>query len=131
MKIVVFDAHGYDRETFEAANTRFGHDLSFLEARLTQATAPLAAGHEVVCAFVNDRLDEPVLRIIRSANIRLIALRSAGFNHVDLPVAAGLNLPVVRVPEYSPHAVAEHAVALVLALNRRIHRAYARVRDRT
>ena len=129
MRIVMFDAHSYDRDTFGTANRDFGHDLFFLEPRLTRHTAPLAAGHDVVCAFVNDRLDEPVLRTLRAADIRLVALRSAGFNHVDLQVTAALGLPVVRVPEYSPHAVAEHAVGLVLALNRRIHRAYARVRE--
>lgn len=129
MKIVLFDAHRYDRESFTSANRERAHELAFLEARLTAATAPLCAGHDVVCAFVNDHLDAEVLTAVQRAGVRLVALRSAGFNHVDLGAAARLGLPVVRVPEYSPFAVAEHAVALVLALVRKIHRAHARVRE--
>jgi D-lactate dehydrogenase len=101
----------------------------FLEPRLTRETAPLARDHEVVCSFVNDRVDAATLELLHSGGSRLIALRSAGYNHVDLSAAHRLGLRVVRVPEYSPHAVAEHAVALLLALNRKIHRAYARVRE--
>jgi D-lactate dehydrogenase len=89
----------------------------------------LASSHGAVCSFVNDRVDERALEILRQGGCRVIALRSAGYNHVDLPSAARLGIPIVRVPEYSPYAVAEHAVALVLALNRKIHRAYARVRE--
>jgi D-lactate dehydrogenase len=132
MKIAMFDAHRYDREAFEAANAAAaggGHPLSFFEPRLLAETAPLARGHEVVCSFVNDVVDARALEVLREGGTRLIALRSAGYNHVDLAAAARLGLPVVRVPEYSPYAVAEHAVALVLALNRKIHRAYARVRE--
>jgi D-lactate dehydrogenase len=129
MNILLFDTHSYEREAFMAANQDVGHALTFLEPRLTRETAALAAGYDVVCAFVNDRLDEPALRVLRDAGVRLVALRSAGFNHVDLTAAAALDLPVVRVPEYSPYAVAEHAVGLVLTLNRKIHRAYARVRE--
>ncbi len=129
MKIAVFDSHTYDRESFGAANSRFSHALTFLEPRLTNATAALAVGHDAVCSFVNDKLDEPALRILRECGPRLIALRSAGYNHVDLGAAEAFGLRVVRVPEYSPYAVAEHAVGLVLALNRKIHRAYARVRE--
>jgi D-lactate dehydrogenase len=129
MKVAFFDTHSYERESFTLVNERFGHDLTFLEPRLTRETAVLSAGHESVCAFVNDRLDRPVLEVLRESGIRLIALRSAGYNNVDLTAAADLGLPVVRVPEYSPYAVAEHAVGLVLALNRKIHRAYARVRE--
>jgi D-lactate dehydrogenase len=129
MKIALFDTHTYDRDSFEAANADFGHELSFFEPRLTLETAPLARGREVVCSFVNDKLQEGALEILHGVGIRLIALRSAGYNHVDLVAAARLGIPVVRVPEYSPHAVAEHAVALVLTLDRKIHRAYARVRE--
>jgi D-lactate dehydrogenase len=129
MKVVLFDTHAYDREAFTAANARFGHELTFLEPRLTRDTAALSAGHRVACSFVNDRLDEQALAVLRQGGIRLVALRSAGYNHVDLAAAGRLELPVVRVPEYSPYAVAEHAVGLVLALNRKIHRAYARVRE--
>lgn len=86
-------------------------------------------GFPVICPFVNDRLDADALALLHSGGVRLIALRSAGYNHVDLLTAANLALPVVRVPEYSPYAVAEHAVALLLALNRKIHRAFSRVRE--
>lgn len=129
MKLAVFDTHRYEREAFDAANARHGHLLHYLEPRLTAETAPLAAGFPAICAFVNDRLDRRTLEQLRAGGTRLVALRSAGFNHVDLAAAAELELPVVRVPEYSPYAVAEHAVALVLALNRKIHRAFARVRE--
>jgi D-lactate dehydrogenase len=129
MKVAVFDTHRFDREALERANAEFGHELHFFEPRLTRETAVLASGFEAVCSFVNDRLDEGALALLRGEGVRLIALRSAGFNHVDLDGAARLGLTVVRVPEYSPFAVAEHAVALVLALNRRIHRAYNRVRE--
>ena len=129
MKIAVFDSHRYDRDAFEQARPRHGFSLSFLEPRLTAETAALAAGFDVVCSFVSDRLDGACLERLRAGGVRLIALRSAGYNHVDLAAAARLDLPVVRVPEYSPHAVAEHAVALVLALDRKIHRAHARVRE--
>ncbi|MEJ7728586.1 MAG: 2-hydroxyacid dehydrogenase [Polyangiaceae bacterium] len=129
MRVVLFDAHGYERESFTSANEGFGHEIAFLEPRLTGETAALAAGHEVACAFVNDKLDEQALSLLQQNGVRLVALRSAGYNHVDLAAAERLGLPVVRVPEYSPYAVAEHAVGLVLALNRKIHRAYARVRE--
>jgi D-lactate dehydrogenase len=129
MKIAMFDTHGYDRESFALANRRFEFDITFLEPRLLRSTAKLAEGHEVVCAFVNDRADRETLQILASGGTRLLALRSAGYNHVDLQAAAQLGIDVVRVPAYSPYAVAEHAVALVLALNRKIHRASARVRE--
>lgn len=129
MKIAMFDTHRYDRESFDAANAGTGHAITFLEARLTVETAALAQGHAAVCSFVNDDVDAQVLEVLRAGGTRLLALRSAGYNHVDLAAAARLGLPIVRVPEYSPHAVAEHAVTLVLALNRKIHRAYARVRE--
>lgn len=129
MKIALFDTHAFERPVFESANADFGHELVFFEHRLTERTAPSAAGFPAVCAFVNDRLDAGTLKILRDGGTRLIALRSAGFNHVDLPAAAALGLRVVRVPAYSPHAVAEHAVALILCLNRKLCRASARVRD--
>lgn len=129
MKIAMFDTHRYEREAFEAANSPHAHELTFLEPRLMSVTAALARNHEAVCSFVNDKLDQQTLATLREGGTRLIALRSAGYNHVDLVAAACFGLPVVRVPEYSPYAVAEHAVALVLTLNRKIHRAYARVRE--
>lgn len=128
MRITLYSSKPYDRDSFAAANAG-GFDLHFLDARLDVDTAALAAGSTVVCAFVNDDLSAPVLERLVQAGTRLIALRSAGYNHVDLHAAARLGLPVVRVPAYSPHAVAEHALALVLALNRRIHRAFNRTRE--
>lgn len=125
----MFDMHAYERASFDAANADFGHELTYLEPRLQRATAPLAHGYDAVCAFVNDRLDRPTLESLRAGGCKLVALRSAGYNHVDLAAAHDVGLPVVRVPEYSPYAVAEHAVALVMTLNRKIHRAYARVRE--
>ncbi|MGY2437118.1 2-hydroxyacid dehydrogenase, partial [Escherichia coli] len=101
----------------------------FQPARLNLDTVALADKHEVVCAFINDDLSAPVLEHLAAGGTQLIALRSAGYNHVDLAAAQRLGLPVVRVPAYSPHAVAEHAVALVMALNRRIHRAFNRTRE--
>lgn len=129
MRVAMFDTHRFDRHAFERANAGFGHELHFLEPRLTRETAMLASGVGAVCSFVNDRLDEAALTVLCNQGVRLVALRSAGFNHVDLAAAASLGLTVVRVPAYSPYAVAEHAVALLLALNRHIHRAYNRVRE--
>jgi D-lactate dehydrogenase len=129
MRLALFDTHSYDRHAFDAANARFGHTLEYFEPRLTAATAALASGFPAVCSFVNDRLDAGALERLHAGGVRLLALRSAGFNHVDLQSAAALGLAVVRVPEYSPYAVAEHAVALLLSLNRKVHRAFARVRD--
>lgn len=125
----MFSTKAYDREFLEAANASHRHELVFLEPRLTPETAALAEGFPAVCAFVNDRLDAEVLRHLAGAGTHLVVLRSAGFNHVDLVAAARLGITVARVPSYSPEAVAEHAVALILALARRMHRAYNRVRE--
>ncbi len=129
MRIAFFSTHLFDRQFFDAANSRHGHDMVYLEPRLSSATASLAAGAPTVCAFVSDKLDEETLRQLSSNGTRMIALRSAGFNHVDLATARALGFTVARVPAYSPHSVAEHAVALMLTLNRKIHRAHARVRE--
>ena len=129
MKIAVFSTKPYDRSFFQAANVQAGHELVFFEPRLTDQTCPLAAGFPAVCAFVNDTLDAHVLLSLMKQGTRLIALRSAGFNHVDLEVADHVGLTVTRVPAYSPHAVAEHTLALILALDRKIHKAYNRVRE--
>jgi D-lactate dehydrogenase len=126
MKIAFFDTHGFEKAFF---STHSDHQIHFFETRLTPATAALADGFSCVCAFVNDQLNEAVLDKLKQGGTTLIALRSAGFNHVDLAAAKRLGMTVVRVPEYSPHAVAEHAVALIMTLNRKIHRAYARVRE--
>jgi D-lactate dehydrogenase len=129
MIVAVFDTHRFDRAALEKENARLGHDLRFFSARLDQKTARLAAESGAVCAFVNDTLDRPTLAALRETGVRLIALRSAGYNNVDLAAARELGLTVTRVPDYSPYAVAEHAVALLLALNRKLHRAYNRVRE--
>ena len=129
MKVAVFSTKTYDQCFLEEANKKHRHELAFFETRLTPDTTPLAKGSPAVCAFVNDELDRPVLEKLVQGGTRLIALRSAGFNHVDLPAAADLGLRVARVPAYSPAAVAEHTVALLLSLNRKIYRAYNRVRD--
>jgi D-lactate dehydrogenase len=129
MKVAIFSTKSYDRQFLEAANQSHGHKLVFFEPRLNHETASLAAGYIAVCVFINDTLDGETLRAIAAQGVKLIALRSAGFNHVDLATAAKLGLTVVRVPAYSPYAVAEHAVALILALNRKIYRAYNRVRE--
>ncbi len=129
MKVAVFSSKPYDRRSLEAANEADGHELFFLESRLAAATAPLAAGYAAVCAFINDELNAVTLEILAAGGTRLIALRSAGFNHVDLKAAQELGIKVLRVPAYSPHAVAEHALALIMTLNRKTHRAYNRVRE--
>jgi D-lactate dehydrogenase len=129
VRVAVFSTRLYDRAHLDQANREAGHGLVYFEPHLEAATSQLAGGFEVVSAFVNDTLDAAVLRALAAGGTRLIALRCAGFNHVDLPVAAELGLRVVRVPAYSPYAVAEHTLALILALNRHIPRAVARVRD--
>ncbi len=129
MKIAVFSTKSYDRMFLEAANVTYGHELVFFEPRLDQETTALAEGFPAVCVFVNDRLDATVLTALAKQGTRLIALRCAGFNNVDLAAARDLGLTVVRVPAYSPHAVDEHTVGLMLALNRKLYRAYNRVRE--
>jgi D-lactate dehydrogenase len=129
MRVAVFSTKTYDRTFLEAANTAHGHELVFFEARLTPETSALAAHFPAVCVFVNDQVDAPVLSTLARQGGRVIALRCAGFNNVDLATAQALGLTIVRVPAYSPAAVAEHTVGLMLALNRKIHRAYNRVRE--
>jgi D-lactate dehydrogenase len=129
MKIAVFSAERYDRKFLDAANAVEGHHLKYFDTPLGLETASLAADHEAVCIFVNDTADAAVLDKLQRGGTRLIALRCTGFNNVDLPAAARLGLKVVRVVDYSPYSVAEHAVALLLAINRKIHRAYNRTRD--
>lgn len=128
MRVVVFSSKPYDEESLRAANDG-RHEFVFLEARLSMQTALLADRADVVCVFVNDDVSAEVLGLFKEQGVALVALRSAGFNHVDLAAAEALGLPVTRVPAYSPHAVAEHAVGLILALNRKLHRAYNRVRE--
>jgi D-lactate dehydrogenase len=129
MRIAVFSTKPYDRAALEAANREHGHTLVYLEPRLTPQTMELARGFEALCPFVNDQLSEEILESLAEDGLRLLTLRSAGFNHVDLAAADRLGITVARVPAYSPHAVAEHATGLILTLNRHLHRAYARVRE--
>ena len=128
MNIAVFSTKQYDRASLDAANAG-QHQLHYLELHLHAETAALARAHDAVCVFVNDKLDARVLEALAPLGVRLVALRCSGFNNVDLGTAARLGITVVRVPAYSPHAVAEHTVALMLALNRKLHRAYNRVRE--
>ncbi len=125
----MYSSKPYDETSFGAANHRSGHEIVHLEERLRPATARLADGCQAVCVFVNDIVDESVLVALQAVGVRHVALRCAGFNNVDLVTADRLGIDVVRVPAYSPNAVAEHTIALILGLNRRLHRAYARVRD--
>jgi D-lactate dehydrogenase len=127
MRIVMFSTKPYDRRSFDAVNQ--GHDIHYLEPRLAAETAPLAAGARAVCVFVNDDLSAPVLRALHAGGTRVVLLRCAGFNNVDLKEAARLGMAVARVPAYSPHAVAEFTIGLLLSLVRGIHRAYQRTRD--
>ncbi|MEL6158981.1 MAG: 2-hydroxyacid dehydrogenase [Cyanobacteria bacterium J06623_5] len=129
MKVACFSTKPYDQKSLLETNHSFGHELLFFEARLTPDTAGLAEGYPAVCAFINDDLSEETLRKLAAGGTAVIALRSAGFNHVDLNVAKALGMSVVRVPAYSPYAVAEHAVGLILMLNRKLYRAYNRVRE--
>jgi len=127
MKIAFFSTQSYDKEYFTRYNTQY--ELVFFEAPLSEKTAPLAAGCEAVCAFVNDVLDANAINLLRAIGVKLVAMRCAGYNNVDIPYAKLKGVTVVRVPAYSPHAVAEHAVALILTLNRKTHKAYNRVRE--
>ena len=127
-KIIFFDAKPYDQEFFDAANRRHGYEIKYIGGRLSADTAPLAAGYDAVCAFVNDDLSAPVVNVLYNNGIRMIAMRCAGYNNIDLK-AVYEKIHVARVPAYSPYAVAEHAVALILTLNRKTHKAYNRTRD--
>ncbi len=125
----VFDTKPYDRESLRQASANHGIEWHFLEFRLTQDTASAAQNARAVCVFVNDQLNRPCLEVLARQGVELVALRCTGFNNVDIDSARKLKLNVTRVPVYSPHAVAEHAVALLLTLNRKIHRAFNRVRE--
>lgn len=129
MKITVFGTMPWDKQFLTAANQDYGFELEFLKSHLVAKTAQLAEGSDAVCIFVNDTADAATIKALADKGVKLIALRCAGFNNVDLKAAAQYGLKVVRVPAYSPYAVAEHAVALMLGLNRKIQRAYIRTRD--
>lgn len=129
MKTAVFSAKRYEREFLDAANASHGHELVYLDRLLEPETAPLAAGCQAVCIFVNDKADAAALRTLAGGGTRFVTTRSTGFNHIDLKAAAALGIKAARVTDYSPYSVAEHAVALLLAVNRKVHRAYNRTRD--
>lgn len=131
MKVAVFSSKPYDREFLTAANDNLEQpqQLIFYEAQLNLHTCILAQGCTAVCCFVNDQLNAEVLGQLAQVGVKLVALRCAGFNQVDLAAAKTLNIKIARVAEYSPHAVAEHALGLILMLNRQLHRAYRRVHD--
>ena len=127
MKIAFFSTKIYDREFFDRYITT--HEIIYFEAPLNEQTVNLAAGCKAICVFVNDKITATVIKALKSIGVELIALRCAGFNNVDIVAAEADGITIVRVPEYSPYAVAEHAVALILTLNRKTHKAYNRVRE--
>jgi D-lactate dehydrogenase len=127
MKIAFFSSKMYDREFFDRYNTT--HNIIYFDAPLNEQTVNLAHDCNAICAFVNDKITAAVIAALKENGVQLIALRSTGFNNVDIGAAKTLGIPVVRVPAYSPHAVAEHALALILTLNRKTHKAYNRVRE--
>ena len=128
MKIAFYDTKPYDRTWFDKVNEAFGYTIKYHEYKLHDDTAPMADGYEVVCAFVNDDIDRETIDILYDKGVRLLAMRCAGYNNVDFKAAFG-KIHVVRVPAYSPFAVAEHAIALLLSVNRKTHRAYTRIRE--
>ena len=117
IKIAFFDTKEYDRKLFDKYNKDYGYEITYLESKLNSETAPLAKGYDVVCIFVNDIVDEKTIEILKECNVKLIALRCAGFNNVDLK-HIDESIKVVRVPAYSPYAVAEHAAALLLSISK-------------
>lgn len=129
MKLAVYSTKQYDKKFLEQVNQKYGFDFEFFDFLLSEKTARTANGCDGVCIFVNDDGSRPVLEELKKHGVKFIALRCAGFNNVDLEAAKELGMPVVRVPAYSPEAVAEHAVGMMMCLNRRIHRAYQRTRD--
>lgn len=128
IKIAFFDAKPYDRETFDSILQDPAFKITYFNNHLNLQTVPLTKGFDAVCVFVNDTLDRNVVEVLCQNGIKLIAIRAAGYNNIDLQAVFN-KIHVARVPAYSPHAVAEHAVALMLALNRKVHRAYYRTRD--
>lgn len=128
LKIAFFDAKPYDELSFDEVNATFGYSIKYFKPRLSVDTVKLAEGFDVVCAFVNDDLGEDVLKTLADFGVKVVAMRCAGYNNVDLQTAYG-KIHILRVPAYSPYAVAEHALALILSLNRKTHKAYYRTRD--
>ncbi|MCX7726468.1 MAG: 2-hydroxyacid dehydrogenase [Chitinispirillaceae bacterium] len=129
LKIFFYDSKPYDIEFFQKANKNFGYEFKFFKEKLDQETVILAKGYDVISLFVNDDANYEVIKKLKELNINLIAMRCAGYNNVDLKAAYENKIHIVRVPAYSPYAVAEHTIALMLCLNRKIHKAYLRVRE--
>lgn len=129
MKIAFFSTKSYDRAHFDPQVKNSQHEITYFEDSLTVKTAALTKGYDAVCVFVNNTIDEPLLEKIAEYGVNVVALRSAGFNHVHLEAAKKHGVKIFRVPAYSPEAVAEHTVALILTLNRKTHKAYNRVRE--
>ena len=129
MRLLLFSCKPYDQKFFSDININFDFELVFLETRLNAQTAALAKEGDAVCAFVNDDLSAPVLKTLHQRGVRFVAMRCAGYNNVDLACAKELAMTVVRVPAYSPHAVAEHSLGLMMALNRKLHRAHYRAKE--
>lgn len=127
-KIAVYDTRSYDKSALLKSNEKFGFEFDFFEFKLTEKTVFSAKGFDAVCIFVNDVANEAVIKALAEENVKLIVLRCAGFNNVDLKAAAKYGVKVLRVPAYSPHAVAEHAVSLLLSLTRHIPQAYVRTK---
>ena len=126
--ISFYDTKPYDKKYFNIINEQYGFTINYFETKLSAKTAKLAEGSDAVCAFVNDDVSAPTVDALHKLGVKIIAMRCAGYNNVDVKYAQG-KIPIVRVPAYSPHAVAEHAMALLLTLNRRIHKAFLRTRD--
>ena len=127
IKIAFFDTKDYDKKLFDEYNKNYGYEITYLESKLNSETAPLAKGYDAICIFVNDIVDEKTIKILKDCGVKLIALLCAGFNNVDMK-HMDKDIKVVRVPAYSPYAVAEHAAALLLTLDRKIYKAYQRTR---
>lgn len=127
IKIAFFDTKEYDKKLFDEYNQKYGYDITYFESKLNKETAPLSRGFDVVCIFVNDVVDSDTIKILKQCNVKLIALRCAGFNNIDMKNMNN-SIKVVRVPAYSPYAVAEHAVALLLSIDRKIYKAYQRTK---
>ena len=130
MKILFYDTKSYDRDSFESISNRYPEiEIDYLKTDLAPKTAQLAAGYDAVCAFVSSDIHEETVRGLKQAGVRLILMRCAGFNNVALDTARECGITVMRVPGYSPEAVAEHAMALALIVNRRMHKSYVKVRE--
>lgn len=129
MNIIIFDTHKFERDIFRTINEEYNHKIEFLKSRLDEKTVQLVNDHDAVCVFTNDRVNREVIKELSRKGVGIIALRCAGFNNVDLRAAKEFEIIVVRVPEYSPFAIAEHTMALILTLNRKTHKAYNRVRE--